>query len=117
MAFEIWDVVTVPAFPNQENNHKTTTRPCIIIEDLNDQVVICPITKQLHQAKNYQYCFVIQQNSDEGKLMGLYFDSLIVLDRDAVLSKFRLHKKMGECPQIVIDRIEELLKQKQASSK
>ncbi len=45
MAFEIWDVVTVPAFPNQENNHKTTTRPCIIIEDLNDQVVICPITK------------------------------------------------------------------------
>ncbi len=36
MAFEIWDVMQVPAFPNQENTRFTTARPCIIIEDLGD---------------------------------------------------------------------------------
>ncbi len=77
MAFEIWDVVTVPAFPNQENLALTTTRPCIIIEDLQNQVVICPITKQLSQAHRYKYCFIVEKDSHVGqmaKLMPYYED-------------------------------------------
>lgn len=112
MAFEIWDVVTVPAFPNQEDSKLSTTRPCIIIEDLQDQVVICPITKQLSQKDRYEYSFVVEKNSLEGKAMGLSFDSLIVVDREAVLEKLRLHKKIGECPDSIIEKIEDLLKEK-----
>ncbi|MBN2636001.1 MAG: type II toxin-antitoxin system PemK/MazF family toxin [Prolixibacteraceae bacterium] len=112
MAFEIWDVVTVPAFPNQENSKLSTTRPCIIIEDLQNQVVICPITKQLTQQNRYKFCFVVEKDSLEGKAMGLSFDSLIVVDREAVLEKVRLHRKIGECPDSIIERIEDLLKEK-----
>lgn len=45
MVFEIWDVVNIPAYPNQENHHQTTARPAIIIEDFQDEVLICPLTK------------------------------------------------------------------------
>ncbi len=117
MAFEIWDVVLVPAVPNQENHQKTTTRPCIIIEDLEDKVVICPITKQLHQADRYDYSFVVEKDSEEGQAMGLSFDSLVVLDREVESYRFRLHKKMGECPESIINKIEELLQVKRLSTK
>ena len=99
MAFEIWDVVQVPAFPNQENTRFTTARPCIIIEDLGDQVIICPITKQIHQGGSYKFCFIVERDSEEGLAMGLWFHSLIILDREYSFIKQRLHKKMGECQQ------------------
>ena len=110
MAFEIWDVANIPAFPNQEDNHQTTARPAIIIEDLQDQVVICPITKQLQQEQNYQYTIKVLKDSDEGRQMGLTFDSLIVLNRTATLKKIRLiYPPIGSCPQSIIDKIEDML--------
>lgn len=109
MAFELWDVANIPAFPNQEDNSQTTARPAIIIDDLFDEVVICPVTKQLHQEKNYQYTIKVLKDSAEGQQMGLTFDSIIVLDRTATLKKFRLANKIGTCPQSIIDKIEEMM--------
>ena len=49
--------------------------------------------------------------------MGLTFDSLIVIDRTVVLKKFRMADYIGSCPQYIINRIEDLLKQKKADNK
>lgn len=73
--------------------------------------ILCCLTKQLHQAANYKYAFVIRKDSTEGQQMGLTFDSLIVLDRSLTLKKLRLTGVIGSCPQSVVERIEELLQQ------
>lgn len=56
MVYEVWDVVHLPAYPNQENPNETTARPAIIIEDLQDEVELCCLTKQVQQASKYEYC-------------------------------------------------------------
>jgi len=117
MIFEVWDVVDIPAYPNQENPHETTARPAIIIEDLQDEVELCCLTKQLHQASNYKYCFVVKKDSHEGVQMGLTFDSLVIIDRTVTLAKFRLSHQIGTCPKSIIDRIKELLRQKKEDEK
>ena len=43
--YEIWDVVNVPALPNQENPGETKGRPTIILEDLETSAVIFPTKK------------------------------------------------------------------------
>jgi len=110
MGYEVWDVVHVPAYPNQEDQKEFTARPVIIIEDLQDEVAICPVTKQLHQAANYRYTLTILKDTPEGRQMGLTFDSLIILDRIMQLKKIRLVGCIGTCPESVIDKIEELLR-------
>ena len=117
MVYEVWDVVNIPAYPNQENPIETTARPAIIIEDLQDEVEICCLTKQVHQASKYKYCFIVNKDSPEGIQMGLTFDSLVVLDRTVSLKKFRIADYIGSCPQNVINRIEELLRQKKEDNK
>jgi hypothetical protein len=109
MGYEVWDVTNVPAYPNQEDYREVTGRPAIIIEDLQDEVSVCCITSQLHQASRYKYTFVVKESSPEGKQMGLGFDSLIVLDRIFQLKKLRLAGVIGTCPQSVIDKIEDIL--------
>lgn len=110
MGYDVWDVANIPAFPNQENNREITARPAVIIEDLQDEVALCPITKQLHQAAIYKYTLEILKNTPEGRQMGLTFDSLVVLDRIVPLKKIRLSSKIGSCPQPVIDKIENILR-------
>ena len=117
MVFEVWDVVNIPAYPNQENPVETTARPAIIIEDLQDEVELICLTSKLGQAINYRYCFVVKKDSPEGNQMGLTFDSLVVVDRTVPLKKFRLSLKIGSCPQNIIDRIEDLLRQKKEDKK
>ena len=109
MGYEVWDVTNVPAYPNQENFREVTARPAIIIEDLQDEVYVCCITSQLHQATRYKYTFTIKEKSPEGEQMGLGFDSLVVLDRIFQLKKIRLTDVIGTCPQSVIDKIEDIL--------
>jgi hypothetical protein len=117
MVFEVWDVVDIPAYPNQENPNETTARPAIIIEDLQEEVELCCLTKQLYQASKYKYCFVVKKDSPEGIQMGLTFDSLVVIDRIVTLPKFRLYYQIGTCPKSIIDRIEDLLRQKKEDEK
>jgi hypothetical protein len=109
MGYEVWDVTNVPAYPNQENFREVTARPAIIIEDLQDEVSVCCLTKQLHQATKYKYAFVVKEDSEEGKQMGLTFDSLIILDRIFQFKKFRLAGVIGTCPQSIVDKIEEIM--------
>jgi hypothetical protein len=33
MVYEVWDVVHLPAYPNQENPNETTALPAILIKD------------------------------------------------------------------------------------
>lgn len=66
-------------------------------------------TKQLHQATNYKYAFVVKEDSPEGKQMGLGFDSLIVLDRIFQMKKIRLTGVIGSCPQSIVEKIEEIM--------
>ncbi|MEI6048891.1 MAG: type II toxin-antitoxin system PemK/MazF family toxin [Bacteroidota bacterium] len=117
MLYEVWEVVNIPAYPNQENPIETTARPAIIIEDLQDEVEICCLTKQIHKFSKYKYCFIIKKDSPEGIQMGLTFDSLVVVDRTVFLKKLRIADYIGSCPQNIIDRIEQLLKQKKSDNK
>jgi len=110
MGYEVWDVTNVPAYPNQENFREVTARPAIIIEDLQDEVSVCCLTKQLQQAAIYKYTFVVKQDSPEGKQMGLTFDSLIILDRILQFKKFRLAGVIGTCPQSIVEKFEEIMK-------
>lgn len=111
MAYEVWDVTHIPAYPNQENFREVTARPAIIIEDLHDEVAVCCLTKQLHQAAQYKYSFKVYKDTPEGLQMGLTFDSLIVLDRILTLKKLRLVGIIGSCPQSIINKIENILQQ------
>jgi hypothetical protein len=110
MGYEVWDVTNVPAYPNQENFREVTARPAIIIEDLQDEVSGCCLTKQLHQAAKYKYAFLVKEDSPEGKQMGLTFDSLIVLDRILQFKKLRLAGVIGSCPLSIVEKIEEIMK-------
>lgn len=106
MAYELWDVALTPSFPNQENKKEVTARPVIVIEDLQDEVEVCPVTKQLNQKNNYKYTIEVMKDSPEGIAMGLDYDSLIVLDRTTVFKKSRLVAKIGKCPTAIINKIE-----------
>ncbi|MCJ7446550.1 MAG: type II toxin-antitoxin system PemK/MazF family toxin [Bacteroidales bacterium] len=117
MVYEVWNVVNIPAYPNQENPIETTARPAIIIEDLQDEVELCCLTKQVQQVSKYKYCFIVNKDSPEGIQMGLTFDSLVVVDRTVSLKKIRVIYKIGSCPQNIIDKIEELLRLKKEDEK
>ena len=75
------------------------------------------LTKQIHQASKYKYCFIIYKDSPEAIQMGLTFDSLVVVDRTVFLKKFRIADYIGSCPQNIINRIEDLLRQKKDDNK
>ena len=114
MAIEIWNVHNCPFFPNQENKKEGTYRPIIVFEDLGEEVLCFPITKQLHQANFYKKTLIIHKDSPEGIQMGLTFDSLIILDKNRFeeLRKIRLSNKIGTCPENIQIKIEEMLKEK-----
>ena len=114
MPFEVWDVVDVAAFPNQEDKKQTTARPAVILEDLQREVLICPVTKQVHQVAIYTYTIYVDKDSAEGRQMGLDFHSIIVLDRHEVLNKLRLRPTTHTCPQTIIDQIEAMMQRMRA---
>jgi hypothetical protein len=105
----IWEVFHCPAFPNQENNKECTARPAIVFENLQDDVEVFPVTKQIQNQAKYKKTIFVSKDSFEGREMGLTFDSIIILDRKSQLKKTRLVRKMGICPQTIIDRINEML--------
>ena len=107
--FELWDVVNVPAFPNQEQSSETTGRPAIILEDLENSVIIIPVTKQINQASRYQFILIIEKDTPEAKAMGLTYTSMLIIDRAFTLNKIRLTNVIGKCPDSVINKIEEMI--------
>ena len=103
MKFEVWNLVGVQ-FPNQENIRESTFRPAIILEDLQDEVEICPVTTVLTQSNRYKYFVKVDFPSSDAEKMGLTATSLIILDRKATIKKIRLFpKKWGDCPDSIIE--------------
>ena len=109
MPFELWDVVDVPAFPNQEDKKETTARPAVILEDLGREAMICPVTSQTQQQSRYSYTIFIDKDSQEGKAMGFTFNSIIVLDRHEILSKLRLRPTGCSCPPTIADKLDAMM--------
>ena len=109
MSYKKWDVVFV-SFPNQEDKSKSTNRPAIILDFINEYIKICPITKQLHQKKHYPNSILVSYNTFECKCMGLIVDSLIVVDRVELINSDRILKRpFGTCPTSIITKIRALL--------
>jgi hypothetical protein len=97
-------------FPNREDNTKATERYAIVIEDLGDEFILVPLTKQLHQKRHYPRSIQINKESSTGKQMGLLYDSLIVVERAVQLPKLRITPpSLGSCPQTLIDKVVRLL--------
>lgn len=110
--FKPGDVASI-FYPNQEDHRQGTERYAVIIEDLGDEYVLVPITKQLHQKRNYPNSILIKKNTTTGKEMGLIYDSLLVIDRAIQLPKLRITlPKLGTCPEKIIhsliDKLNEL---------
>jgi mRNA-degrading endonuclease toxin of MazEF toxin-antitoxin module len=98
MSYKKWDVVFV-SFPNQEDKSKSTNRPAIILDVIDDTYKICPITSKLHQKKHYPNSIIVSKNTFECTCMGLISDSLIVVDRVEIINSDRfLNKPFGTCP-------------------
>lgn len=108
--FQPGDVLVLPFFPNQEDSHSGVPRWVILVEDLGDEFLIVPLTKQTHQVSNYKKCFEIKKGSKEGIQMGLKHDSLAICDRAISLKKIVFRPPVsGTCPDEMIDKIIELL--------
>ena len=110
--FRQWDIIFV-AVPNQEDQNKFTKRPAIILAVNNDKTVsICPIIKQIHQARNYKYAYEITPNSPEALGTNLnQLPSLVVLDRIANIPLTIIEFVFGTCPQALIDKIQFIIKE------
>lgn len=110
MSFEIWDLAKAE-YPYEEDRSQTKGRPVIIIDDLGDQFTLCPLTKQLRQGSRYKYTITIEKDSIEGIAMGLTYSSLIILDKLGDFRKILLFGKPTRCPDLIIEKIEELLEE------
>lgn len=109
MSFSVGDVVNVP-FPNEEDSTKSTLRPAIISEDLQDEVELVFISKQTLQQRHYEDSFIVTEKSPEGKAMGLTFDSLIAPKRTVTLKKICITPPIrGKCPTFILSKILSLL--------
>lgn len=107
--YEVGDVVNVP-FPNQEDPRKSTLRIGIVIENLQDEVEVLFLTKQIHQAARYRDSFVIPKDSPEGLSMGLTYDSLVAPHRAFVLKKIAITPPpRGRCPDSLVLQLEEII--------
>jgi len=107
--YSLGDVVNLE-FPNQENGKKSTYRPAIIVEDLENEAIIIFVTKQLHQQPLNPDSFVVDKDSDEGKQMGLGYHSLICPRRQEQIRKILINPPpRGRCSQEMIEKLEEFL--------
>lgn len=97
-------------FPNQENIKKSTVRPAIIVEDLEDEVEVVFMTCQTSQQKHYPDSFIVKKDSKEGKILKLTCDSLICPDRSFQVKKIRLFERTnGPCSEELLNKILEFL--------
>lgn len=102
----VGDVIQI-YYPNEENPNLTTFRPGIVIECDSLEALIVPMTKQLHQQKNYPESFIIEKDSADGKMMKLGYDSLIIPSRKAYFTYNRImpYIGMGKCPAYILDKL------------
>src|ERR1700752_700097 len=111
MGAEAGDVYIVPFFRHQEDRRDGEARWIIFLEGYGKTISVVPMTKQIHQADNYQKVIEVLKDSAEGRMMGLPYDSIIICDREEEMSHFVIGKwkKKGQCSEEMLDRIFKLL--------
>lgn len=94
-------------FRNQENPKESTYRPAIVVEDLQNEALVCFMTKQIKQQRNNPDSFIVQMSSPKGQQMGLTYDTLICPSRTMQIPKtIIIPPKRGIYP---TDELDELL--------
>lgn len=112
MSFSAGDVLCIPFFPHEEDPQEGEKRFIIIIENLGDEVLVVPMTKNLEKQQYQKNSFVIKKNNIIGYSMGLLFDSLIMPCRHKLIkiSQIKFCRVFGETPSEYIDYINEKIK-------
>lgn len=104
------DVIVLPFFGHQEDKTQGEARWAIILEDLGDSYSVIPMTCQTNQVSKYSKTIIVKLKSKDAIQMKINCDSLIIVDREAQLSK--VHMKaihpVGKCSESLIDKIFEL---------
>jgi len=103
------DVIYVFHFANEENKTQGTPRWVICFEDLEDEIIAIPLTKNISQIKNYPGSFIITKDSEEGIAMGLLYDSLVMPSRAERRKKVSALKN-GRCSEELLDKLHKLVK-------
>jgi hypothetical protein len=107
--YKTGDVIHVVYFENEENKDQGTARWLICLEDLGDKIVAVPLTKNTSQLTRYPKSFIITKDSEDGLMMGLLYDSLVIPSRVATIKKVQAHKN-GSCSEDLLDKLIELVK-------
>jgi hypothetical protein len=103
------DIIFVSFFANEENKTQGTSRWLICFEDLEDEIIVIPLTKNTSQIKYYPDSFIITKESEEGISMGLLYDSLVLPSRAERIKKVSALKN-GSCSEDLLDKLNELVK-------
>ena len=102
--FQRGDVVTVQ-FPFSDGIG-SKIRPAVVIrEEYADEYLICQITKSNRSDKLQG--FWILMDSEEGKKMGIKFDSFVNADHTVILKSFMFNSRIGYFP--YIDELEDII--------
>lgn len=101
----VGDVVLV-YFPYQDDPKTTKLRPCVIIEDLQDEGVVVKCTKTDKSSRTP--CILISKGTPEHKEMHLTDDTYISVKEELQLKKSYIHSYKGNCPESIMEKIFEL---------
>ncbi len=103
-AYKRGDVLLV-YFP-YDDEPTAKLRPAVLLEDAVDDVFVVKCTKTDRSKKGS--CIKIEKDSSEYKMMGLWEPTYISVTESVMLTKYDIHSFLGECPEDLIDKIDEM---------
>lgn len=98
------DVICTPYFPHVEDPSEGEARYLICIEDLHDNIIVVPLTKNLNQLDRFPKSFIIRKTSSEGQLMKIPVDSLVVPEKAKMIKKLGMYKH-GRCSDDMLEQL------------
>ncbi|GEM_PF-5903163 len=105
------DVVLVGYYGHQEDKSVGEARWIIVIEDLQDEFEVVPMTSEVSQKYRYPKSFIVDDTSVEGKKMGLKYPSLIMPERKSNKKKIAFYNSIvkGKCSDDFLEKLIALL--------
>ncbi|MBE5322116.1 type II toxin-antitoxin system PemK/MazF family toxin [Pedobacter sp. MR2016-19] len=104
-AYKRGDVLLV-YFPFQDNPNESKKRPAVLLEDAIDDHLVVKCTKT--DKSKYGPCIFIDKGTKNYNEMGLWEPTYISIGETVELTKYEIHSYLGECPEELIDKINEL---------
>ncbi|WP_029275267.1 type II toxin-antitoxin system PemK/MazF family toxin [Pedobacter borealis] len=104
-AYKRGDVLLV-YFPFSDDPNQSKLRPAVLLEDSIDDHIVVKCTKT--DVSKYGPCIKVNKGSSEYEDMGLWEPTYISITETAELKKHDIHSYLGECPESLIDKIDEL---------